>query len=389
VIAVIVASMCTIPQRNETFTLVARRILQEQTRPVDTLHVWLNGYTEVPGAFPRDVRLHYHVEPTNLGPSVRFTSAQGLSGHTAFLTLDDDLEYPTDYVARGVDELFRSGNRNVVCFAGIMWDPFVTEYQYGASRWQVIWSDETRKPLRVALHMGGTAVFDSSLLRDVVRFDLPGFRMNDDMMVANHLQKQGIPIVCSGKDAGWINEYEASRAPHALFRRAALERARTFHDLVYKLRFDPAADDEMTGRKNSSHLLVVAATCPPLPGSERLVEDLEQLASDSDAAVHVVAPVVGMQVGPVQRHVSQAYIVHQVHVLEPGGRLEGIELVRRWRIRRVVADRKVRLRERIALLRATLPIERLWLHDGEGMQELSHQPRRLEESIEWVGRQVG
>ena len=92
----IVASICTIPARKESFKQVAQRVLYGQTQSVDRLHVWLNGYQAIDADLPQDPRLEHHLEPTNPGPWVRYRVADILNEDDILVTLDDDLSYPPD-----------------------------------------------------------------------------------------------------------------------------------------------------------------------------------------------------------------------------------------------------------------------------------------------------
>ena len=229
----IVASMCTIPSRKESFKQVVRCILYEQTRPVDRLHVWLNGYQALHGDLPQDPRLEYHLEPANPGPWVRYRVADTLDGNDILVTLDDDLLYPADYIEKGTSALLSYGSQRVaVCYSGICWDPLVTSFSYGADRWQCLAENALTIPRPVALHMGQTSIFRAKHVRGTLNFALPGFYTNDDMMIGYQLQRRGVQIICCPKPAGWIRELADSRDEHALFIRDKATRVKTFQQMV-------------------------------------------------------------------------------------------------------------------------------------------------------------
>ena len=353
----IVASMCTIPSRKESFKQVVRCILYEQTRPVDRLHVWLNGYQALHGDLPQDPRLEYHLEPANPGPWVRYRVADTLDGNDILVTLDDDLLYPADYIEKGTSALLSYGSQRVaVCYSGICWDPLVTSFSYGADRWQCLAENALTIPRPVALHMGQTSIFRAKHVRGTLNFALPGFYTNDDMMIGYQLQRRGVQIICCPKPVGWIRELADSRDEHALFIRDKATRVKTFQQMVENLGFDPTAGRLADILKKPRRLLVLADLCPPLPASEPLDEHLRRLCDD-DVSVHLLAVVPASQAGKVQQYVNIPYEIHAVSIPEPGGRFDAFAPVRAWRNWRSLRSRRrnwvSRLKTSVSLLKPT------------------------------------
>lgn len=326
----IVASMCTIPVRKETFKQTVHSILHEQTCTVDCLHVYLYGYAEIPADVPQDSRLHYHLEYPQAGPWARYLIADTLQDDDYLVTLDDDMLYPSDYVETGLRKLEHFGPKAVVCFAGIRWDPLLDHFSYPNDRWQSLPETALDSPNRVALHTGITSFFHTPAVKGAIAFPVAGFHTNDDMMIGYALQKRGFTVWCCPKPAQWIRELETSRAPHALFRKDIKTRHLAFHQMVTRLGFDPTAGRLAEMLAKPKRILVLADVCPPLPDSDRLDEPLRQLCTD-DASVHLLAPAPASQVGQVQQHVNTPYEIHAVSVPEPGGRWENIGAIRAWR----------------------------------------------------------
>ncbi len=206
----IIASMSTIPQRKNSFLQIARSFLREQTQPVDHLHVWLYNYKQIDGDLPQDERLTYHLDPTNPGPWVRYRAADDLQDGDVFITLDDDLIYPPDYIETGIKWL-KTQKKSVICFGGICWDPLVERFVYGLDRWQYMIEDSLSAVHRVAFLKGQGSFFWGGSVRNIIDLSLPGFNTNDDIMTSYRLQQRGAPILCAPKPAGWIRELESSR----------------------------------------------------------------------------------------------------------------------------------------------------------------------------------
>lgn len=341
----ILASLCTIPQRAESFQQVVRRILHEQTQPVDGLHVWLNGYAQIGPELPQDRRLIYHLEPANPGPWVRYRPADYLDADDIFITLDDDLCYPPDYIERGLDQLQQNPGC-VICFGGILWDPLAAEFAYGRDRWQFEIEQGLSTTRSISLLKGQGGFFRGNDAKDLIHFSLPGLKTNDDMMVSFRLQQRGVAIRCAPRPADWVLALPEARAPHALYRRDASTRHETFRRLVYELGFDPTAGclDEFLALEN--RILVLADTCPPLPGSETLEKELLRLAQEF-AGVHLVAPVGVSQAGLVQQHVDIPYTIHTITAPDPGGRLNWLPPVRAWRNRQINRTKSLAFQQKI------------------------------------------
>jgi hypothetical protein len=344
----IVASMSTIPIRKETFKQTARSILDEQTCPVDCLHVYLYGYAEIPSDIPQNPRVRYHLEYPTAGPWARYLVADTLQDNDYLVTLDDDMLYPSNYVETGLRELEHLGLKAMACFAGIRWDPLLDHFSYSNDRWQSLPETALDVPHRAALPTGITSFFHASAVRGAIAFPVAGFHTNDDMMIGYALQKREIKIWCCPKPALWIRELETSRAPHALFRKDIKTRHLAFHQMVTRLGFDPTAGRLAEILAKPKRILVLADVCPPLDGSEQLDASLRQLCAD-DASVHLLASVPASQVGRVQQHVNTPYEIHAVSVPEPGGRFEQMLPVREWRTWRVTQIRRKTWKSRVKI----------------------------------------
>lgn len=341
----IVASMCTIPVRKQSFRQVAQRILREQTQPIDRLHVWLNGYQAIDDDLPKDPRVEYHLEPDNPGPWVRFRVAETLRGEERLVTLDDDLIYPRNYVERGLDSLKENNSHSCITFGGFRWDCLLSTFKYDSNRQHISFGRGLSSQRQIALLMSGVSFYWASHLRSVSAFFQRDFSMNDDMSISLFLQKRGIDIVCCPKPDGWIQEQETARASHALFWRDRDTRQRMFTRMVEQLGFDPTAGalEKMLSRPR--RLVVFAGICPPLAGSEALDEYLRSLCAE-DSGVHLVAPAPLSLSSQVQTYVDTPYYIHAVPVPEPGGRFEGLAPVRAWRNLRVDLHSMQALRSR-------------------------------------------
>lgn len=349
----IVASMCTIPERKDTFQQVVRSILYEQTTPVDQLHVWLNGYTQIEADFAQDARLIYHLEPTNPGPWIRYKVADDLDDKSLLVTLDDDMLYPADYIAQGLYWINKYNDKVVASYTGMVWDPFQTSFSYGVKRFQFMMEKPLHDVRQAALGGGGGSFFPSSVVRQVINLTLPGFRTNDDMMVGYILQKRHVSIYCCPKPVRWIREANTSRAPHALFRTNASIRQKTFAQLTNHLGFDPTAGMLKEIKRQKNRILILGDICPPLPDSE-VLDQIARQYCNPDSSVHILAGTPASLEDEVQQYVDTPYFIHPVTYPEPGGRLNRFALVRTWRRWRVLRSVQFNWVERLSMINSRL-----------------------------------
>jgi hypothetical protein len=340
----IVASLPTIPPRRQTCLHVIRRILFEQTRSPDALHVWLNGYKEIPADFPNDERLKFHLQPDNPGPWVRYCVAESLSDDTILATLDDDVIYPNDYIERGVKELESMGERSAVCFSGMFWDPILENFSYSMNRWQCVADKALDHYQKVALHFGQTSFFWVADVRGCINFDLPGFRTNDDMMIGGRLQKKGVDIVCCPKQANWIKDTEFSVSPHALHRRDAQTRHSTLKEMVERLGFDPTAGLLPKIFAKPNRILVLADSFSYVNEDDVFERHLRDLCS-TDTSVHVLAVAKYSENFKVQQYANIPFHQHIVLEPDPGGRFDNFPPVHAWRSWRINRTRFIKWSE--------------------------------------------
>ena len=329
----IVASICTIPIRKESFLQVAHRILYEQTVPIDQMHVWLNGYQEIDSDLPFDKRIIYHLEPSNPGPWIRYRAAEDLSNTDLFVTLDDDLVYPTNYLEAGVAVLGRHPN-SVICFGGLLWSPLYHKLSYGSNRWNYMMDKSLSSAKLVAVIKGQGGFFPAKLSKDLTQLILPGFRTNDDMMVSYLLQKRGVDIWCAAHPANWVLENEVSNAEHALYHRDSSIRVETFSQMVNQLDFDPTAGLLNLWKATRERIVVFSDSCPPQPDflvDEHLVTDL----CKPDCLVLLVTPAQGELASQAQSIVDTPYILLPVFVPDSKGRFSDFSIIQSWRELRV------------------------------------------------------
>lgn len=121
----IMVSMATIPERLSTMLEVVSCLHSQ----CDILNVYLNKYKEVPAALAKFSNVRYHLDPSpnNLRDAGKFYwSGEFVGFH---LTVDDDIEYPSNYVKTLVKFVEEHKRRALVGVHGVVIYP-----QYGTRR---------------------------------------------------------------------------------------------------------------------------------------------------------------------------------------------------------------------------------------------------------------
>jgi hypothetical protein len=351
----IVAALCTIPHRKESFRQVLNRILYEQTLAVDKVYVWLNGYNEVPGDLPCDPRVMTFLEPDNPGPWKRYELKGKVDAQDIVLTLDDDLIYPSNYVEIGVNALLQQDLSTSICFAGAFWDPVVPLHNmdfYMHRRW-IPYNQELTTNTSVSVIMGGISIHRGSNIQDVVSDEIAGFRRNDDLMASLNLQRHNIKIVSIAKPQNWINEHPNQNAVHALWRTDRDSRAKTFQTMIQRLEFKPFSKSMHTVLQQPCQLIISTGELP-----ESSVEKMKSALPD--ISLHTLEIITGGHIALTSRPLRN-YMEHFVGIPNPGGRFEVLPGIRQWREWRVESYGWKVIKQYLEWLKAALNIQKTTL----------------------------
>lgn len=87
-------TMATIPER-EPFAKIAIDSILSCNLKADSVHIELNGFDKVP-QWVKDRPVTYTLRPDNIGAKAKFARLDSVHGY--YLTIDDDIEYPSDYL---------------------------------------------------------------------------------------------------------------------------------------------------------------------------------------------------------------------------------------------------------------------------------------------------
>ncbi len=199
----IIAGMATMPDR-----LLYLEEVVETIRPqVDVLRVYLNNFVDVPGFLRAGEAALSNTARGDLGAEGKFywiDGKDGLGDYTHYLTIDDDLGYPRDYVSTLVDEFDARGAKAIVGVHGSEFDDpledFVTSRKERYRFYEALGSAKS-------VHLLGTAT--TILSRETIRLDLDNnfpLRNASDLQLAVAAQNQQVPMIAIARTENWITE---------------------------------------------------------------------------------------------------------------------------------------------------------------------------------------
>ena len=210
------AAMASVVRR-EAFL---RPVLESLLPQVDQIAIFLNGYAEPPQLvreLAKEGRLRYIVDPANLGAEQKFYWADSWDG--IYLSTDDDLIYPPDYVEVMSAAVQLHDGRALVAAHGRTYRPragTVHEVVPGSVGHFYARIDYPRW-----INHGGTGVmaWDARVLKVPTRWTE---RNLADLQVALWAQKHSVPMWLIAHQAHWI-ESLAPLDPKGLYKTSQRE----------------------------------------------------------------------------------------------------------------------------------------------------------------------
>lgn len=198
---IIVAGMATMPSRVNYLEQVVQAIRPQ----VDFLRVYLNGFDEVPDFLDPEEALLSEQADGDLGAEGKFywVDDPECLDYTHYLTIDDDIGYPHDYVERLVDEFDRRDGKAIIGVHGSEFSfPIESFVDSRAQRYRYYEGLEQPEPV----HILGTAttLFSRETL-DISLHDFP-LRNTSDLQLAIAAQNQGVPMIAIPRDPEWMTE---------------------------------------------------------------------------------------------------------------------------------------------------------------------------------------
>lgn len=189
--------VASIPSRVAALYNVVKALLPQ----CDHMYVYLNGYENIPEFLEDDKIEVYMSEYTgDLSDNGKFYKAKDVQGY--FLTVDDDILYPSDYVKKLVDKIEEHDRKAVVGLHGTV---FASEiFSYYRSRIVSHCLHEVKHDKRVQLLGTGVMGYHTSL----ITFDYATFEHKhmSDIMIAIRCQAAKIPMICIAHSKDYVRD---------------------------------------------------------------------------------------------------------------------------------------------------------------------------------------
>jgi hypothetical protein len=195
--------MPTIPGREASAIKVINIFLSQN---VGKIIVLLNGHSQTRARmFPKNPIINYKINPPRTGPISRYEAinTKSTAGFNYIFTVDDDIEYPSDYVSKNIDLIDRFGSNYILSYHSHYWEKNLASYK-------------ARKTYRVEketnnfdiFHFGGSgaSVFSRASFEKIISSKIPKrhFEYNDDIWLAAFAASMGLKFLRPPTKANWI-----------------------------------------------------------------------------------------------------------------------------------------------------------------------------------------
>lgn len=217
----VVISMATFPRRKAGMLNVVNALLPQ----CDKMYIYMNGYTAIPDELPKSEKIHAILAgPGSMFPDIGSHGKLYFAGvdDGYFLTVDDDIVYPTDYVEKMTKCVDSYNGRAIVGVNGFVWhtvngtivnQPDGSTVNFSKNCPFTAGSDKD-----VSMHVCGCGTLcvrakDIGLTNSVCTGDV---NSGDDADVAIWAQKNGIPVIRIKSVAGWLGCQKAISEINAL-----------------------------------------------------------------------------------------------------------------------------------------------------------------------------
>lgn len=191
----ITALMVTIPSRESQAQYVLNRIYNQ----VDEIRIMFNLYEKVPAwGFQPKIRRYLNTQNKMQAAAVWMMLDDTVNGYV--VCIDDDLNYPLDYVKTLVEALKRHNNTAIVTVYGelIRWPPI----SYWEGRTGVGYIEEVSKDILLDIVGTGCCAFHTDFVRPQVKdFPEPYSR---DLWFSIYAARNNIPIIRISTVRNWL-----------------------------------------------------------------------------------------------------------------------------------------------------------------------------------------
>jgi FkbM family methyltransferase len=188
--------------------------LQSLINQVDRIHLYLNGYRDVPDflkSVPK-ITCYLDADGTRYGDAGKYWGLKYLK-NSIYFTCDDDIVYPKDYVRRMVEALAERGGKCIVTVHGSLLRQFADgktrSYYSNETRLVLHFEHELKRDRLVHVPGTGTVAFHTRFFNpEMCRFQSPNMA---DLWVSQIAQELRLPIISISRGSSWLRAIKVSR----------------------------------------------------------------------------------------------------------------------------------------------------------------------------------
>jgi len=217
----IIAAMATMPERLD----ILEKTVASLRPQVDVIRVYLNNFNEVPPFLNPEEGLLSQKASGDIGDAGKFFWFDK-GGFHYYLTADDDILYPADYVNRLIEEFEARHGKAIIGVHGFVFsEPIKSYITSRAEKYKCTYRLDQARPVHI---IGtATAIFNPTTIKLSLK-DFPRHNMAD-LQLAIAAQKQQIPMIVIPRKENWIKELQDATPEHgsSIWKEAKKDNGRT------------------------------------------------------------------------------------------------------------------------------------------------------------------
>lgn len=202
----VIVNVCSIPEREKSL----ERVLRGISRQCDEIYLYLDRYVSVPEFVNKlevPVKVYRSQDMPGLRDNGKFIRLDEISKHDVpcyYFTIDDDIDYPDDYVNAMIKHLQRFDNSVIAGVHGVTLRDKPNGY-FSERRMVHSFTRSLEKPRLVNILGTGTVAFHTSIFKnfDLNVFSEPGMV---DIFFAKECVIRNIPMLCVPRHDHWLKE---------------------------------------------------------------------------------------------------------------------------------------------------------------------------------------
>ena len=168
----------------------------------DEINICLNNYDgDIPKQF-LDEKINLIFTDNSKGDAFKFLNLENSDGY--YLTIDDDLIYPPNYVEYMISNCKKYNNKKIITLHGKNFDEFPIISYYNSKKQIYHFLDEQNKDIKVQYGGTGVMCFHTSLLKTSIEyFKYPNMA---DVWIGNLAKNNNLEIICVSRPKNFITQ---------------------------------------------------------------------------------------------------------------------------------------------------------------------------------------